>query len=331
MKSSFQYKLSKLCQTETSTPKYVQPKRNPLKDPLLSMKCETNVILDFYVDIMDWNSRNELAFSLTQMIYSISTSGEFALIYQAPTLNQYEAQLVITSVAFYNDNYVVFGDAFGVLRIVEIQTQKIVFEQEIHNDRINKILVIDNLIVTASKDGFVKVINPNQQEHIINNCLVKHDAEVCGMTVNSNNSYFASGCNDGVVKVTDLRSQIQIHSHKHSAAVKAMTFSPSRNNILLTGGGMCDRMIKMYNVDTHEYVKHHQTLSQISSLYWKDDYVIVSHGNPTNTLEIFDADQFVTISHSNIHTENILYTKMNKNGNLATFDENGMLNLWKLE
>ena len=328
MKTSFLNKLSNLCQVETTIPKYIEEVPTKiLKEPILTMQCGADVISDFYIDIIDWNTKNELAFALTHTIYSISTNG-INLLYQAESDNEMELRLIITSIAFYTDNLLVFGDSFGILRIFEIQTKRILFEQQIHDDRINKIIIVSNFIITGSKDGSVKIIDPRQQ-NIVNNNFISHQEEICGMTVNHNQTYVASGCNDGIVKVVDFRSSLQLHSHKHNAAVKAITFSPTRNNILLTGGGLNDRQLKMYNVETHELVRNIQSHSQISGLIWKQNNIIVSHGNPINTLDFYDDKQFVLTNHSSIHTEKILYMKMNINGYLATFDSNHILNLWK--
>ena len=330
MTYSFLNKLSQLCEIHSTETKYIKTEKKIIRQPIQMLRCGTNVITDFYLDIMDWNNYGELAFCLTDTIFINSKeTGSWDILYQNNVDESLGYYIIITSLAFYDDNYLIFGDGNGVLRILEIPTRKIIFEQQIHNDRINKIVTGKNMILTGSKDSCVKLIDPIQLK-VVNDEVVIHDSELCGMTLNTNENYFASGSNDGEVKVIDMRFGHEFHTHQHNAAVKAMTFSPHRNGVLITGGGMTDRTLKMYNVESGELMKVHHSHSQITGIEWFGNELIVSHGNPNNSLDFFDSDQFILLGESTIHSDMIVYMKMSSNGYLATFDSDSQLNIWKL-
>lgn len=63
----------------------------------------------------------------------------------------------------------------------------------------------------------------------------------------------ASGGNDNKVCVWDLRvgKALGHHSH-HSSAVKAISWCPYKSNILVSGGGVKDKKIVVWNADTLE-------------------------------------------------------------------------------
>jgi cell division cycle 20-like protein 1 (cofactor of APC complex) len=59
----------------------------------------------------------------------------------------------------------------------------------------------------------------------------------------------ASGGNDNIVTIFDIRACKTIYKlNEHTAAVKAIAWSPHQNSILTTGGGSTDKCIRLWNI-----------------------------------------------------------------------------------
>jgi len=68
-----------------------------------------------------------------------------------------------------------------------------------------------------------------------------HLQEICGLKFSPDNKYIASGGNDNQLLVWDIR-KMKLFSclGEHEAAVKALTWNPKYNNILVSGAGTSD-------------------------------------------------------------------------------------------
>ena len=61
----------------------------------------------------------------------------------------------------------------------------------------------------------------------------------------------ASGGNDNKLILWNIyKGDMMIKFKEHKAAVKAVEFSPQQNNILLSGGGIKDQSICVWNILT---------------------------------------------------------------------------------
>jgi len=75
----------------------------------------------------------------------------------------------------------------------------------------------------------------------------------------------ASGGNDNILQIWDQRILDKPISQfkEHSAAVKAISWSPTQDGILATGGGTADRSIKFWNLSYPTSQKSILTTSQV--------------------------------------------------------------------
>lgn len=59
----------------------------------------------------------------------------------------------------------------------------------------------------------------------------------------------ASGGNDNVVSIYDMRGGKTMYKFvEHTAAIKALAWSPHQHCILSTGGGSTDKSIRVWNM-----------------------------------------------------------------------------------
>ena len=70
------------------------------------------------------------------------------------------------------------------------------------------------------------------------------------MKWSSDNNYLASGGNDNIVFVWEPRMNKYVGKlSEHSAAVKALAWSPHKTTLLATGGGSTDKSIKLWDIN----------------------------------------------------------------------------------
>jgi cell division cycle 20-like protein 1 (cofactor of APC complex) len=73
---------------------------------------------------------------------------------------------------------------------------------------------------------------------------------------------------------------------QHSAAVKALGFSPHQHNILATGGGTADRCIRFWNTHTLQQIDCVDTGSQVCNLMFSKNVneIVSTHGYSLNQI-----------------------------------------------
>ncbi len=106
--------------------------------------------------------------------------------------------------------------------------------------------------------------------------------EICGLSWNSNGYQLASGGNDNIINVWDLRNIKQPPQTiiEHVAAVRAIKWCPWDSSLLASGGGSGDMRLLIHNADRGTLVKSISTMSQVCAVEWDYDSrtLISSHG-----------------------------------------------------
>ena len=97
--------------------------------------------------------------------------------------------------------------------------------------------------------------------------------QVCGLQWSPDYSSLASGGNDNKVLVWSYNatggSSKPVSSYaEHTAAVKALAWSPHQHGLLASGGGTNDRTIRLWNTLTDEPIMAVDTGSQVCNLAW---------------------------------------------------------------
>ena len=95
-----------------------------------------------------------------------------------------------------------------------------------------------------------------------------HSFDVCGLRWSGGGNLLASGGNDSCVFIWDRRSSKHLHKLvAHSAAVRALAWSPHQHNLLASGGGTADRTIKFWNTQTAKCCSTLDAGSQVRKIY----------------------------------------------------------------
>ena len=89
--------------------------------------------------------------------------------------------------------------------------------------------------------------------------------QVCGLKWSHDDRELASGGNDNQLLVWNQRSQQPVlRLTKHTAAVKAIAWSPHQHSLVASGGGTADRCIRFWNTANGNMLNSIDTGSQVS-------------------------------------------------------------------
>jgi cell division cycle 20-like protein 1 (cofactor of APC complex) len=122
-----------------------------------------------------------------------------------------------------------------------------------HSGRVGAISWNSNsILASGSRDKSILVRDIRINSDFISK-LVGHKQEVCGLKWSFDEQQLASGGNDNRLNIWSLHSPNPTASFlKHTAAVKALAWSPHQHGLLVSGGGTADRTIRFWNSITGE-------------------------------------------------------------------------------
>ncbi|KAK5826579.1 hypothetical protein PVK06_021505 [Gossypium arboreum] len=92
--------------------------------------------------------------------------------------------------------------------------------------------------------------------------LFGHKKEVCGLKLSYNEHELASGCNEN----RNQHSTQPVLNIEHTAAVKAIAWSPRQYGLRASGGGVTDRCIRFWDTTTNTHLSCMDTGNQLATL-----------------------------------------------------------------
>jgi len=149
-----------------------------------------------------------------------------------------------------------------------------------------------------------------------------HSGEVCGLKWSASGKQLASGGSDNVVHVWDAArsstttTQWLHRLEEHTYAVKALAWCPFQSNLLATGGGGTDGVIKFWNTHTGACLNSVDTGSQVCALLWSknDRELLSSHGFSQNHLALWKYPSLVKMAELTGHTSRVLFMTQSPDG-----------------
>ncbi len=200
-----------------------------------------------------------------------------------------------------------------------------------HSERISTIhWKNQNVFSTGSKDFTIKTYDKRVKGFVQE--YANHNEEICGLQWNLKESFLASGGNDNAVYVWDHRKNNPMqYFNEHTAAVRALAWSPHNYGVLATGGGNSDKTIKFWNVNCSQSIHTIKTNSQVCNLvYSKHSNELVStHGFSKNQIMIWNAEKKQRISVLNGHFTRVLHLAMAPDSeHIATAASDETLKFW---
>jgi cell division cycle 20-like protein 1 (cofactor of APC complex) len=154
-----------------------------------------------------------------------------------------------------------------------------------------------------------------QEDHVSK--LAGHKSEVCGLKWSYDNRELASGGNDNRLFVWNQHStQPVLKYSEHTAAVKAIAWSPHVHGLLASGGGTADRCIRFWNTTTNTHLSSIDTCSQVCNLAWSKNVneLVSTHGYSQNQIIVWKYPTMSKIATLTGHTYRVLYLAVSPDG-----------------
>ncbi|KAI6354887.1 Glycosylated integral ER membrane protein [Pyricularia grisea] len=288
------------------------------------------LIDDYYLNLLDWSSGNQVAIGLERNVYvwSADEGSVSCLLETSP-------DTYVSSVKWSADGaYVSVGMGTGEVQIWDVAEGAKVRSMHGHDTRVSVMGWNKHLLSTGARSGLVFNHDVRIAEHKVAE-LVSHTSEVCGLEWRSDGAQLATGGNDNLVSIWDARSLAvpKFTKTNHKAAVKALAWCPWNMNLLATGGGSYDRHIHFWNSTSGARVNSIDTGSQVTSLRWSPHYreIVSSSGFPDNSLSIWSYPTLVRTVEIPAHESRVLHSCLSPDGQmLATAAADESLKFWKV-
>ncbi|KXJ91267.1 WD40-repeat-containing domain protein [Microdochium bolleyi] len=288
------------------------------------------LIDDYYLNLLDWSSGNQVAIGLERNVYVWSADEGSVSCLMETTADTY-----VSSVKWSGDGaYVGVGLGTGEVQIWDVSEGQKIRSMFGHDTRVGVMGWNKHLLSTGARSGLVYNHDVRIAEHKVAE-LVSHTSEVCGLEWRSDGAQLATGGNDNLVSIWDARSLAvpKFTKTNHKAAVKALAWCPWNMNLLATGGGSYDRHIHFWNTTSGARVNSIDTGSQVTSLRWSTSYkeIVSASGFPDNSLSIWSYPTMVRNVEIPAHESRVLHSCLSPDGQmLATAAADESLKFWKV-
>jgi cell division cycle 20-like protein 1 (cofactor of APC complex) len=140
---------------------------------------------------------------------------------------------------------------------------------------------------------------------------------VCGLKWSFDGNQLASGGNDNKLMIWSSLSNVPISKfNQHSAAVKALAWSPHTHGVLASGGGSADRTIKFWNTLDGTMLDSIDTGSQVCNLMFSKTTkeLVSTHGYSNNEIIVWKYPSLEKVTTLTGHTSRVLFLAMNPSG-----------------
>ncbi|CAH0515441.1 unnamed protein product [Peronospora belbahrii] len=276
---------------------------------------------DFYLNLVDWSATNIVAVGLSSCVYlwSACTSKVTMLCDLGPSDS-------VTSVSWsQRGTHLAVGTNSGNLQVWDVSAAKIIRIMTGHSARVGTLGWNGQLLASGSRDRTILMRDLRTQEPFQNK-LAGHKQEVCGLKWSFDGRQLASGGNDNKLLIwnvhlmsSGLREDATTplaRFNEHSAAVKAIAWSPHQHGLLASGGGTADRCIRFWNTQSLTALPFVDTGSQVCNLMWSKNAneVVSTHGYSLNQIIVWKYPTMTKLATLTGHTFRVLYLAMSPDG-----------------
>lgn len=206
--------------------------------------------------------------------------------------------------------------------------QKLVQTLAGHGARVGTLAWNGSSITSGSRDRCIFQRDCRSQSVVQR--YVGHKQEVCGLKWSFDHTQLASGGNDNKLMIWSARQSATSSSSSsssssrppvakfsdHTAAVKALAWSPHQHGLLASGGGTADRCIRFWNTSTATAISCVDTGSQVCNLMWSKNVneIVSTHGYSLNQIIVWRYPSMTKLATLTGHTYRVLYLAMSPDG-----------------
>ncbi|KZF25038.1 anaphase promoting complex protein [Xylona heveae TC161] len=266
---------------------------------------------DFYLNLVDWGSSNVLGVGLGSCVYMWNAQSG-----RVTKLCELQGDTVTSVSWIQRGSHISIGTNNGLVQIWDAERCRRLRTMTGHSARVGALAWNEHILTSGSRDRTIyhrDVRSPTQ--HLRK--LVGHKQEVCGLKWNTEDGQLASGGNDNKLMVWDKLSEQPLYKFsEHTAAVKAIAWSPHQHGLLASGGGTADRRIKFWNTMTGQMVQEVDTGSQVCNLAWSknSNELVSTHGYSQNQIVVWKYPSMTQVASLTGHTYRVLYLAMSPDG-----------------
>lgn len=291
-----------------------------------TLDCQ-GVLDDFYANILDWEG-SMVVVGLLENLGFYNYEAETSKYYTMPSDG------IINSVRWLTCNYVVFGFTDGndqnKLSIWNVQKEKP--GRELNHPQICDIakIDVDNTILCATENGMIfhhdlRIKNTKTSE------FKAHLNKICKIKI-KNDHVFASGGNDDLLKIWDIRNtKTSKLCLQHSAGVRGFEFSD--DNKIVSGGGTKDPNIRTWSLFTGCMLNEYKIESQITNIFYlkNSKEFVVTTGYTKNEIIVFNEKFKKRAYNANSHQARLLYASVGMEDTiLCTTGPDNEIHFWDL-
>ncbi|KAH6890016.1 WD40-repeat-containing domain protein [Thelonectria olida] len=269
---------------------------------------------DFYLNLVDWGSANILGVGLGSSVYM--WNAQTSKVNKLCTLEDD----TVTSVSWIQKGtHLAIGTGKGLVQIWDAEKARRLRTMTGHTARVGALAWNTHILTSGSRDRLIyhrDVRAPDQWSKK----LVGHKQEVCGLKWNCEDGQLASGGNDNKLMVWDKLSESPLWKFSdHTAAVKAISWSPHQRGLLASGGGTADRRIIFHDTVKGTVINEIDTGSQVCNLAWSknSNEIVSTHGYSQNQIVVWKYPSMTQVASLTGHTYRVLYLAMSPDGRVV--------------
>lgn len=325
------YSLPVCCGFEEEEHQLLSPIREDRRIPRIPFKVLDAPALqdDFYLNVIDWSSQGVLAVGLGTSVYLWSNQGKVVKLSDVGPNNS------VTSVGwFLNGSTLAVGTYTGAVQIWDTNKAKKLRTLKAHEGRVGALAWNSSILSTGSRDKAIIMNDIKVKNHVVA-MLQGHKQEVCGLSWSYDEQQLASGGNDNKLFIWNRNNNARPSARftNHSAAVKALAWSPHQHGVLASGGGTADRCIRSWNTLSNTMLDCTDTGSQVCSLVFSKtvDELVSSHGYSQNFVFVWKHEGMRKLATLAGHTSRVLYlAASNDSETIVTGAGDETLRFWKV-
>ncbi|KAL6931165.1 uncharacterized protein HGUI_01345 [Hanseniaspora guilliermondii] len=286
---------------------------------------------DFYLNLIDWSKKNWLGVVLDKKCF-LTHESNGSVVQLADLMN--EDSIYHSSIKWSNTGeHIALGLSNGITEVYDMVTSKPIRTFSGHSDRVGSLAWNNQILTTGSRDSKILHRDLRAPDQYISLSQL-HTQEVCGLSWNTTENKLASGGNDNLVFVYDYLNAKATHKiNEHTAAVKALAWSPHTRGVLATGGGSADKCLKIWNINNSTKIKEVDTGSQICNIIWSKltNEIVTSHGFSRFHLTCWDYETLSPIAILKGHTFRVLHLALSSDGTtIVSGAGDETLRFWKV-
>ncbi|KAI1253946.1 hypothetical protein MGN70_004341 [Eutypa lata] len=266
---------------------------------------------DFYLNLVDWGSANILGVGLGSSVYM--WNAQTSRVNKLCTLEDD----TVTSVSWIQKGtHLAIGTGKGLVQIWDAEKTRRLRTMTGHTARVGSLAWNTHVLTSGSRDRLIYHRDVRAPDQWMRK-LMGHKQEVCGLKWNCEDGQLASGGNDNKLMVWDKLSETPLWKFSdHTAAVKAIAWSPHQRGLLASGGGTADRRIIFHDTVRGTVINEIDTGSQVCNIAWSknSNEIVSTHGYSQNQIVVWKYPSMTQVVSLTGHTYRVLYLAMSPDG-----------------